>query len=204
MNPIKIETFTRFQFVSNPTFAPDGKSVAFVVQHADLKDNDYKGDLYLYDKVKDKVTRLTAGGDGKSYVWTAKGTLLFPADREGGKGKKDSQKKDEVSTTYYEISPAGGEAVKAFTVPLKAIGMYRVDGDRYLIMAAAELEKRVQGKDDAYEVVDEIPFWFNGKGFTNGIRGRLYLYQVSTGELTPISEETADVSSYSVRGRKVL
>lgn len=212
MNPIKIETFTRFQFVSNPTFSPDGKSIAFVVQHADLKDNDYKGDLYLYDGEKDKVLRLTAGGDAKSYVWTAKGTLLFPADRDGKKGRKNSGKEGEKagekengpSTSYYEISPEGGEAVKAFTVPLKATGMYRVDEDRYLITAAAELEKRVQGKDDAYEVVDEIPFWFNGKGFTNGIRSRLYLYRASTGELTPISEETADVSAYSVRGNKVL
>ena len=46
MNPIKIETFTEFKFVSNPGFAPDGRYIAFVVQHADLKDNDYKGDLH--------------------------------------------------------------------------------------------------------------------------------------------------------------
>ena len=201
MNPIKIETFTRFQFVSNPTFSPDGRLIAFVVQHADLKDNDYKGDLYLYHCDDGRVTRLTGAGDAKSYVWTAKGTLLFPADREKKKEKEDD---DEIFTGYYEISPDGGEAVKAFQVPLKAKGMYRVDEDRYLITAAAELEKRVREKDKAYEVADEVPFWSNSEGFTNGIRNRLYLYRVSTGELTPVSEETADVSSYSVRGNRVL
>ena len=68
----------------------------------------------------------------------------------------------------------------------------------------SELDKRTQGRDDAYEAVDEIPFWFNGKGFTNGLRTRLYLYQVSSNKLTPVSEETADVSTYSVRGSKIL
>ena len=72
MNPIKMETFTQFQFVSNPSFAPNGKSIAFVVQQGDLKDNDYKGDLYLYDCETDRVIRLTTAGDAKSYVWTEK------------------------------------------------------------------------------------------------------------------------------------
>ena len=159
MNPIKIETFTRFQFASNPTFAPDGQSIAFVVQYADLKDNNYKGDLYLYDCAKDRTVRLTTAGDAKSYVWTSRGTLLFPADRDkkagregagaAGEAEADGSAgtggQEEFSTSYYEISPRGGEAVKAFTVPLKGNGMYRVDEDRYLITATVELEKRAVG-----------------------------------------------------------
>ncbi|MCI8662721.1 MAG: S9 family peptidase [Hungatella sp.] len=195
MNPIKIETFTEFKFVSNPGFAPDGRYIAFVVQHADLKDNDYKGDLYLYDCDTKHVKQLTTAGDAKSYTWTAKGTLLFPAFRDGRK---------ENSTYYYEISPEGGEAVKAFVLPVKATGMYRIDEDQYLVTAVMELPKRVQDKDEAYEAIDEIPFWFNGKGFTNGLRNRLYLYRVSANCLTPVSEETADVSGYSVRGGRIL
>ena len=65
MNPITIETFTQFQFVSNPSFSPDGSNIAFVVKHADLKDNDYKSDLYLYSCKDSKVTRLTTSGDVK-------------------------------------------------------------------------------------------------------------------------------------------
>ena len=210
MNPIKMETFTQFQFVSNPSFAPNGKSIAFVVQQGDLKDNDYKGDLYLYDCETDRVIRLTTAGDAKSYVWTEKGTLLFPsakreAKKQADKKEKGSEKRQSSdSTVYYEISLNGGEAVKAFEVPLKVASMYRVDKERYLLTAVTELEKHLQGKDDAYEVVDEIPFWFNGKGFINGRRNRLYVYHAGTGELTPVSEETADASSYSVRGTKIL
>ena len=39
MDRIQIETFTRLQFVSNPSFSPDGRTIAFVVKWADLKDN---------------------------------------------------------------------------------------------------------------------------------------------------------------------
>ncbi len=225
MNPINVETFTQFRFVSNPSFSPDGGSIAFVVQQGDVAENDYKGDLYLYDSGTGNVIRLTTAGDAKSYVWTAKGTLLFPsAKREGRKqadkkaaGKSDKQQEgsrageknggkeqSEDSTVYYEISPKGGEAVRVFEVPLKATGMYRIDEERYLLTAAIELEKRIESKNDAYEVVDEIPFWFNGRGFINGRRNRLYVYHTGTKELTPVSEETADVSSYSVRGTKIL
>lgn len=193
MNPITIETFTQFQFVSNPSFSPDGSSIAFVVKHADLKDNDYKSDLYLYSCKDSKVTRLTTSGDAKNYVWTEKGTLLFPSDRDG---------KEEDFINYYEISIKGGEAVKAFKLPLNSSSIYRIDKEQYLIMATEDMEKR--HKDKAYEVVDEIPFWFNGKGFTNGRRTQLYLYNTRTEELALISEETADVGSYSVRGHKIL
>lgn len=189
MDRIQIETFTRLQFVSNPSFSPDGKNFAFVVKWADLKDNGYKGDLYVYDCEKKQTKRLTCRGDVKHYTWTKSGAVLFAVSGDG-------------KTDYYEIALDGGEAQKKFSVEISADSVYAVDEDRYLFMAVSELEKRTESKNDAYEVVDEIPFWFNGKGFTNGTRTRLYLYQ--GGELTPVSEETADCSSFGVRGSKVL
>ena len=104
MNPITIETFTEFRFVSNPSFSPDGKQIAFVVQQADLKDNAYHGDLYLYDVQEKTVRQATSSGDVKSYTWTKAGTLLFPSGRE-------KKKTDEAGdrTVYYELLPDGGE-----------------------------------------------------------------------------------------------
>ena len=36
---IKADTFLQFQYVSNPTFSPDGSKICFVVQKADLENN---------------------------------------------------------------------------------------------------------------------------------------------------------------------
>ena len=79
MEPVAIRDFLSFQFVSSPTWSPDGASCAFLVQQAAEEDNCYTGDLYLYEAGSGTVRRLTAQGDAKSYCWTAQGTLLFPA-----------------------------------------------------------------------------------------------------------------------------
>ena len=112
MNPITIETFTEFRFVSNPSFSPDGKQIAFVAQQADLKDNAYHGDLYLYDVQEKTVRQATSSGDVKSYTWTKAGTLLFPSGREKKKTDEAGER-----TVYYELLPDGGEAQKKFEVP---------------------------------------------------------------------------------------
>ena len=193
METITVESFCKFKFVSDPGFSPDGRQIAFVVQEADLKDNDYKGDLWLYDCADKTVRRLTSAGDAKSYTWTERGTLLFP----GKRGEKTE------GTCYFEISPNGGEAVKKFEVPVKADKLIAVGNDRYLVAGTAMLPD-AEAKDPAYELIDEVPFWGNGKGFTNGSRRGLYLYDGAAGSFERISCETDEVGQISVRGGKVL
>jgi len=216
MKNIQINSFLDFRFVSAPGFSPDGAWAAFVVQTADLSDNKYKGDLYLLDTAAGTTRRLTAAGDAKSYTWTKQGTLLFPAMRDE-KLKKKAQAGELVSC-WYEISPDGGEAVQAFTLPLSASRLYAVDEDRYIVTAShdnsrpdldameeADRKKALeQLTKPAYEVLEEAPFWFNGGGFTNGKRSRLYLYTRSTGELKAITAPWFDTGSFCVRGSKVL
>src|SRR5690606_16957295 len=49
-----------------------------------------------------------------------------------------------------------------------------------------------------YEVLDEIPFWLNGQGYTNKKRNRLYIYNLKENKATPITDEYTDVSSYKL------
>ena len=102
MKKIEIDTFLKFQFVSNPSFSPDGKYIAFVVSNADRAENTYKANLYVYDMAEKKVRKMTSGGDAKSYVWTNDNTLLFPAARCSEVKKK--QEAGEALTSFYEIS----------------------------------------------------------------------------------------------------
>ena len=59
MKKIEIDTFLKFQFVSNPSFSPDGKYIAFVVSNADRAENTYKANLYVYDMAEKKVRKLS-------------------------------------------------------------------------------------------------------------------------------------------------
>ena len=216
MKKIEINSFLDFKFVSAPGFSPDGRHAAFVVQTASLEDNKYNGDLYILDIETKKPRRLTAAGDAKGYVWTKDGTLLFSAMRDPKLKKKAEE--GEIVSCWYEISPCGGEAELAFTLPVAARSLYPIDADRYVVTASfdnnrpdldamdeAERKKALEKlKKPAYEVIEEAPFWFNGGGFTAGKRSRIYIYTRSTGELKPVTAPWFESMGYSVRGTKLL
>ena len=94
-------------------------------------------------------------------------------------------------TTYYEISLRGGEATKAFEIPLNVSKLEIIDENRFLVLGEynhnkpdldklsdEEKEKALKKYEEEkdYIVLDEIPYWFNGSGFTNKIRTRAYIY----------------------------
>lgn len=88
----------------------------------------------------------------------------------------------EERTCFYRISIHGGEAVKAFTIPLQVTSIkkaadgeyvfcadYHLEYSRMYQMNADEKDKILQEKKDMqdYEVLDELPFYGNGMGYTN-------------------------------------
>lgn len=200
MKKIEISTFLEFQFVSNPSFSPDGKCIAFVVSTADKADNNYKANLYVYSMASKKVIKLTNGGDAKSYAWTNENTLIFPAVRNSD--VKEKIEAGEQIASFYEISPEGGEAAEAFTVPAKATGIKTLPNGDFLLTIKQDNHKDTRKK--SYEVIDELPFWGNGLGFTNAIRNRYAIYNHKTGELTYLACEWTDCMDNAVMGDMIV
>ena len=200
MKKIEISTFLEFQFVSNPSFSPDGKCIAFVVSTADKADNNYKANLYVYSMASKKVIKLTNGGDAKSYAWTNENTLIFPAVRNSD--VKEKIEAGEQIASFYEISPEGGEAAEAFTVPAKATGIKTLPNGDFLLTIKQDNHKDTRKK--SYEVIDELPFWGNGLGFTNAIRNRYAIYNHKTGELTYLACEWTDCMENAVMGDMIV
>lgn len=196
MKKIEINTFLDFQFVSNPSFSPDGKHIAFVVSTADKADNNYKANLYVYNMESKKVLKLTSGGDARSYAWTKENTLLFPAMRSS-ELKKKAENGEQIGA-FYEISPNGGEAIEAFTVPAKATAIKALPNGLFLLTVKHDNHKDTRKK--SYEVIDELPFWGNGMGFTNAMRNRYALYNRETGEMTYIACEWTDCIDSAAMG----
>lgn len=216
MEKITINSFLDFQYVSAPYFSPCGKYAAFIVQQASLEDNKYCGDIWLLDTETQAVRRLTASGDAKGCFWTGEGKLLFSAARDPKLKKRMDD--GELLTCWYEIDPAGGEAALAFTLPISASRLQELSGGQFLVTASfdnnrpplEELEgeerKKAQEelKNSPCEVFEEAPFWFNGRGYTDGKRSRLYVYNRSSGELKPLTAPWFDTQDSVVAGGKVL
>lgn len=209
MKNIQLEDFTKYNFLSSLNFSPKGDTACFVVSNCNLEDNTYDSNLWLYDLTLNKYHQLTTFNKERSYIWLQDNeTILFQGVRDS-KDKKKLEDGDEF-TQFYKLNIRGGEAVKAFKIPMLVETIVEVDEDTFLFTGihkvgrksliglsdaekVEELKSRKEEKD--YEVLDEIPFWSNGGGFTNKKRSGLYKYVVSTEEINLITDEYTSVMS---------
>ena len=88
---------------------------------------------------------MTSRGDASSYVWTSEGTLLFSAARDQADQKKMAE---EAWSVFYEIDPWGGEAQRAFGLPVKNARLHSLENGGYLVEAVQE--NQVKGKDEEW------------------------------------------------------
>ena len=210
-NLITAEKLYALPFVSSPQYSPSGKYLAYAVKQIKADHKGYESDLYV---LKDGAApiRLTAGGDAGAFSWTIDNTLLFPAMRQ--KEDKDRAAKREVFSVFYEISPEGGEAVRAFELPIAAGGLKHLpDGSFYTV---GRVDTHYPDKEDpdfdkklkdyaapTYRALEESPFWFNGRGFTDGIRSVLYLCK-RDGTVEKVTDESTDVHFTADDGKCIL
>ena len=91
-----------------------------------------------------------------------------------------------------------------FTFPSRSVeDILEMGQDRYLIRATRSLPEKEEPAAE-YEIIDEFPFWKNGKGFTRGQRSALYLYDAVSQTLSLITDETEDCQAVSVCGNQIL
>jgi len=198
MKPVQIEDLFDYRFLSAVEIAPNGEWAAFVAKHADVKENGYHSDVYLARLTKPEVRRLTTSGKDGPYVWEASGdSILFASKR----------KEDAKGTAFYRIRVSGGEAEFAFELPHKAETFRLLPDGRILFTARVPLDSApsedgapAEEETDAadYEVLEEIPFWQNSKGFTSRKRVRLFLFDPISEELVTLSEPELEIQSFDL------
>lgn len=217
MENLLLDDFTKYKSLSGVKLSPTGKNTAFVVHQIDVEGNKYLSNIYIYEEEKKSKFKLTSLDEESSFIWKDDNTILFPAIRN--EADKKRKKDNEEFTIYYEINISGGEANKSFEVPLNVSSMEFLDKDNIILTASFDLNRpNLEGLSDSekekvlkkmeenkdYEVVDEIPFWINGGGFTNKKRTRLYIYNLKDKKTLPITDEFTYVSSFKVNKEKSM
>ena len=213
MNPITQDLWTRFKFLSNLKTNADHTRLAWVVSNTNLKKDTYESNIWVLDGTKQ--VQLTAFNQESFYIWDDAETLLFASKRLKEEAKS-------ISTEFFRIRVDGGEALKAFSIPLPVTGIEKIDADHYLISAIADVKhpnyhlypqaKREKlfaaAKDEEFvQEIDEAPFYANGQSFIVGQRSRLYRYTVSTDHveaLTPIGFNVDDWTLSADHSKVVL
>lgn len=210
-----MDDFTKYKFLSGIRFSPDGKKTGFVLHQMDVEENKYLSNIYVYNEENNSCTKMTSLDEERSFIWKDNDTIIFPAIR--GKKDKERKEKQEKFTSFYEINIHGGEANKVFEIPLNVRSIDFIDEENLLVIASFDLNKpkldelpqeekekalKKMEEEKDYEVLDEIPFWANGAGFTNKKRDRLYIYNLKDKKLTTITDEFTNVESARLNREK--
>jgi len=195
MKPVQLEDFLSYKFLSAIDLSPDGQSAAFVVKQADLEENGYRSDIYSIDLASRAVSRLTSSGKDGPYTWGNDGSeLYFLSKREEEEGK----------SFLYRIRLNGGEAERVAVLPHEAETIRRLADGRFLYTARTQPADELTNDDAAdYEVLNEIPFWMNGEGFTNGRRKQLLLFDPATAETSSLLDPHLETVAYDALGDRV-
>lgn len=189
MKPVRIEDLFEYRFLSSVEASPSGEWAAFVAKHADMENNSYHSNICLAHLTKPEVRQLTTSGKDGPYLWEASGdAILFASKR----------KEDVEGTALYRIPVSGGEAEFVLELPHKAEDFQPLPDGRILFTARVPLDGEPGEEANDYEVLDEIPFWQNGKGFTSRKRVRLFSFDPASKELTTLSESDLEIQSFDV------
>lgn len=215
---VKIEDFTKYQYLGNLRVSPDEKNAAFVKIQGNKEKDNYPGNLWLMNLETRACRQLTSSNEEKNFRWLDNENLIFTGCRDKALAEKMAQ--GEPWTVFYKLNIHGGEAMEWFRIGLPVGGWeildenhfilsvsYRADGMNYFECKDEESKKKVKAERDShkdYEWFDEIPFWANGPGIINMKRTRLYLLDINTLEYTPISEPTANASISHIKNGKLL
>jgi dipeptidyl aminopeptidase/acylaminoacyl peptidase len=169
---VTIEDLLAYRFLSGVRWSPDGRWIACHVKRANRERNAYDGDLYVLSLHDGRLRQLTASGREGAFVWSAdSAAILFISKREDADDEAEG-------SALYRIPVDGGEAQRLARIEHTVERLERIDDQRLLYTARIPRENAKTEDTDTgdYEVLEEIPYWQNGKGFTSGRRVHLFAF----------------------------
>lgn len=210
MDKLEVNDILDYKFLSDLKFSPKLKYSFFVISEMDLESNKYKQSLHILKNRSQITEKLIELDNGSSVIWKNEATVLFTG-KEGE--DKEREESGEPFTKFYSLNVENKEKEFAFEVPLDVNDVKLIDENMLLLKAKFDprfsnfihLSKEERENfmeeftnEEDFEILDEIPFWSNGEGFTNKTRDRLYIYNIEDGILTPVTDSFTNIISFEL------
>lgn len=212
MKKVELSDFLDFKYISGLQANPSKTLLAYVVAKSDVEKNEYHYQLYSYDGQKN--TKLADLKNKGSFVWETDDSILCQLAKTKAEEKTVKESKE---TIYYRYTISSGLFEKAYVFPIPATIHSCLSQDSLLLSSTLtsiqhglykesedgrkSLLKTLK-KTTNYEEIDEIPFYFNGQGFTANQRNQLFIYNVPTQILTAIVDHDFHVGVTKVSADK--
>lgn len=200
---LTIQNFWQIKYPSNVMFNPSGTAAVFQLAQADKSHNNYSTDIWL--TVGGKVKRLTASKNSILLGWLNDfEVVLSRADKEAAAAGRSE---------LYKIAVDGGEAVRIAVLPfvvssvkvvdethLMAAGM--IDAGQPDLYKATDKQRQqyfaALKKDSDYQVIDELPYYYNNVGYVNKKRTALFAVSLKPFKTILISQPDETVDDYAI------
>ena len=185
----KINNLMDYEFLSEILVSDDENKIAYKKTKANIKDNKYDTDLYIYDQTIKRSYRITDKKNASLFTFDGENKLIY---------KYDS---DNLYDYFYKNDGYGlGEL--AFKINKDVKSLKYLSNDTYLIKASdkkTEEEKRNEKEESFYKELTSLPFWSNGAGYIKEETSYYYLYDLKDNKLTEILKSDKDNEVYGDR-----
>ena len=205
MQKLSIKDHELYKSVASAKFFNKGASILYKVTNMSLKNNKNISDLYLYDFSSGLSRKLTTDNKTSSYIKYDEQTILV-------------LRKENDTTSVNKINIITGEESEFFTVNYKVDRLIKISDNTYIFTTKYNtLYDRSEFANESYEdgtpkskliddyyFFDDVKFRYNGEGIINGIRTRIYIYDVNTAETTLLSDGDVSVGSFDFYNNQVV
>ncbi len=178
----KINDLMDYEFPSEILVSKNENKIAYKKTKANLKDNKYDTDLYIYDQNLGKSYRITDKKNASIYTFDGENNLIY---------KYDS---DDTYDYFYKNDGHGlGELIFKFDKNIKSIKWLK--DSLYLIKASdkkTDEEKKAEKEESFYKELTTLPFWLNGLGYIKIEPEYFYLYDAKKDILEEILKSDID------------
>ena len=186
----KINDLMEYEFLSEISVSKDSNKIAFKKTKANLKDNKYDSELYIYDQNLLNYYKITDKKNASPYTFDGENNLVYKYDSD-----------DSYDYFYKNDGHGIGEYVFKFDKNIKSIKWLK--DDLYLIKASdkkTDEEKKTEKEESFYKELTTLPFWLNGLGYINKEEEYFYLYDAKKDFLAEIlkSDKDNDVNSIDI------
>lgn len=201
MKELQLNDFLDYNYLAQLNTNPSKKCAAFIRSKARLDENDYDHNLYLFDG--DSYKNILNLGQDSRYYWESDTSILF----HNAKLDKEKDLVKNKNTVIYRYNIKNGEIEHAYTFKFPISSLKVLDNGKILLTGSLneddhqlfDDEKRGDyiaslTKQANYEVFEEVPFYFNGGGFTKAKRGQAFIYDPKKESYKSIVSKDLDIS----------
>lgn len=189
-NTLRIDDLPSIAIPENPSTAPDGSQVVYVLRQASREPDATTTSLWLASRTG-VARRLTEGLSDANPAFSPDGEWIA-FERDSG---------------IWLVAPDGGEPRQLTSLPLGAgAPLWSHDSSRIAFLAPVDADEGIDGDDDAHGrrhtkpiVSDGLDYRADGTGYLRAVRTQLHVIDIASGSVQRLTDSAENVTAAAWR-----